>query len=468
LNGYVGGVTAIAQGTVTYNTNEGTITSTSDVESLHIGGVVGAWLSGDAVFNHNTIGNTSNIVAEGAALHTYAGGLAGLISENVASIEIDLTKYNGSFAGKVTAGVCQSNSQATISAGGIFGKVMTNVTISNIAEWTGTVTFYQQEAISSNCINFGGFVGWATTPITISNIVSNGDTILSHTKAAAINTTGGSFGGFVGRCENGATISDCTNNGQTAWTSSNTGSSNGNDINLGGIVGRIVEGNSSIINCHNKGKIANMHYNNLPWSTTYNTNCSGGIIGSFGAKASPVGAITIEKCTNAANISAYRGAIAGIAGFLANATVKGCEYRIGAIEDQVNVVCAGIAGIAADSHFIDCVATVNMSGYNAGSLDMRAGGIVAHLMGTSSVSNCSYYGEITPKKLRDKAPEYFGGIAGLAQDETISITNCCCGGTINGNVISDNNLSTYIINYSPNGGAATNATVTGCSYWDGK
>ena len=468
LNGYVGGVTAIAQGTVTYNTNEGTITSTSAVESLHIGGVVGAWLSGDAVFNHNTIGNTSNIVAEGAALHTYAGGLAGLISENVASIEIDLTKYNGSFAGKVTAGVCQSNSQATISAGGIFGKVMTNVTISNIAEWTGTVTFYQQEAISSNCINFGGFVGWATTPIAISNIVSKGDTILSHTKAAAINTTGGSFGGFVGRCENGATISDCTNNGQTAWTSSNTGSSNGSDINLGGIVGRIVEGNSSIINCHNKGKIANMHYNNLPWSTSYNTNCSGGIIGSFGAKSSPVGAITIEKCTNAANISAYRGAIAGIAGFLANATVKGCEYRIGAIEDQVNVVCAGIAGIAADSHFIDCVATVNMSGYNAGSLDMRAGGIVAHLMGTSSVSNCSYYGEITPKKLRDKAPEYFGGIAGLAQDETISITNCRCGGTINGNVISDNNLSTYIINYSPNGGAATNATVTGCSYWDGK
>ena len=110
-----------------------------------------------------------------------------------------------------------------------------------------------------------------------------------------------------------------------------------------------------------------------------------------------------------------------------------------------------------------------MSGYNAGSLDMRAGGIVAHLMGTSSVSNCSYYGEITPKKLRgDNAPEYFGGIAGLAQDETISITNCRCGGTINGNVISDNNLSTYIINYSPNGGAATNATVTGCSYWDGK
>ena len=100
---------------------------------------------------------------------------------------------------------------------------------------------------------------------------------------------------------------------------------------------------------------------------------------------------------------------------------------------------------------------------------MRAGGIVAHLMGTSSISNCSYFGDITPRKLRDPgAPEYFGCIAGLAQDETISITACRCGGTINGNVISENNLSAYIIHYSPNGGPASDATVTGCSYWNGE
>ncbi len=469
LNGYIGGVTALAQGNVTSNTNEGTVTSTSPVENIHIGGVVGAWLSSNAVFDHNTVGNTSHIVAEGAALHTYAGGLAGFVSEDVASIEIDLTKYNGSFAGKITAGVCQSNSQATISAGGIFGKVMTDVTILNIPEWPGTVTFHQQDAITSSSLNFGGLVGWATSHITISNIVSKGNTALSHTKAAIINTGGGSFGGFVGRCENGATISNCTNNGQTAWTSSNTGSSKNYDINLGGIVGRIVEGDSYITNCHNKGKIANMHYNNQPWSTSYNTNCSGGIIGSFGAKSSPVGAITIEKCTNAANISTYRGTIAGIAGFVANATIKGCEYKIGAIDNgRENNVCAGIVGIAKDSNFSDCVATVNITGYNAGSLDMRAGGIVAHLMGSSSVSNCSYYGIITPKKLRPMGtPEYFGGIAGLAQDEGISISNCRFGGTINDNVISENNFSTYIIHFSPNGGGESNATVTDCSYWDG-
>lgn len=470
LNGYIGGVTALAQGTVTDNTNEGTVTSTSSVENIHIGGVVGAWLSSDAVFNHNTIGNTSHVVAEGAALHTYAGGLAGFVSEDIASVEIDLTKYNGTFAGKVTAGVCQSNSQATISAGGIFGKVETDVTISNIAEWAGTVSFYQYDAITVNYINFGGLVGWSTTPITISNVVSKGNTLLSFEKAATINTAGGSFGGLVGRCENGAIISNCTNTGQTAWTSSNTGSSKNYDINLGGIVGRIVEGNSSIANCHNKGKIVNMHYNNQPWSTSYNTNCSGGIIGSFGAKSSPMGVITITDCTNAANISTYRGTIAGIAGFVANATVTGCEYKIGEIDNsRENNVCAGIVGIAKDSNFSDCVATVNMKGHNAGSLDMRAGGIVAHLMGTSSISNCSYFGDITPRKLRDPgAPEYFGCIAGLAQDETISIAACRCGGTINGNVISENNLSAYIIHYSPNGGPASDATVTGCSYWNGE
>ena len=484
LNAYVGGVTALAQGTVTYNTNEGTITSTSAVESLHIGGVVGAWLTTDVVFNHNTVANASHVVAEGAALHTYAGGLAGLVSEDVASVEIDLTKYAGTLAGKVTAGTCQANASATVSAGGIFGKVDTTTTISNIAEWTGTVTFYQYDALTARYHNFGGLVGWATFPLTISNVVSNGEMVADYAKSAAINYGnatdggGGSIGGLLGRAEEGATISNCTMNKQTSWIVVNTsnqltstGSSKHFDIHLGGIAGRIVEGGSSITNCHNKGRVYNMHYNNQPWTTTNNTNCTGGILGSFGAINSPTGSITIENCTNAAHVNTHRGTVAGIVGFATNATIKGCEYKVGSIAETYlgNSVCAGIVGIAKDSNISDCVATIALNGIYAGSVDARMGGIVAHLMGDSSVISCKYYGTITVRGFRPQGtPEYFGGIVGWAQGEDITISNCKFGGTIADNVVSENNLSTFAANYSPNGGAEFAGVATGNTYWNGK
>lgn len=481
---YVGGVTALAQGTVTYCTNEGAIHSTSAVENLHIGGVVGAWLSTEAVFNHNTVANASHVIAEGLALHTFAGGLAGLVSEDIVSVEIDLTKYDGTLGGKVTAGTCKADASATVSAGGIFGKVMTTTTISNIAEWTGTVTFYQKDALTARYHNFGGLVGWATFPLTISNVVSNGEMVADYAKSAAINYGnatdggGGSLGGLLGRAEEGATISNCTMNKQTSWIVVNTsnqftstGSSKHFDIHLGGVAGRIVDGDSSITNCHNKGRVYNMHYNNQPWTTTYNTNCTGGILGSFGSKNNPTGSITIENCTNAAHVNTHRGTVAGIVGFAANATIKGCEYKVGNIAETYlgNSVCAGIVGIAKDSNISDCVATITLNGIYAGSVDARMGGIVAHLMGDSSVSNCSFYGTITPRGLRAAGtPEYFGGIVGWAQGEDITISNCQCGGTINDNVISENNLSTYIANYSPNGGTAFAGTATDNEYWNGK
>lgn len=478
---YVGGITGTAIGTITGNTNEGVITSSSTASNVYVGGVLGHWDDANAVVADNTVANASSVIAEGAALNTYAGGLAGYVGANVPAITLDLSSYGGTLAGSVTAGTA-TNANAKMSAGGIFGYTETNVTISNLV-WEGKVTFYQKDAITAFYANFGGLVGWANTPITLSGIESNGEMVADYTKSAAINfgngAGGGSIGGLVGRCEEGATISNCTTNKQTSWIVVNdknqltsTGSSKHFDIHMGGIAGRIVEGDSSITNCHNKGRVYNMHYNNQPWTTTYNTNCTGGILGSFGSIASPSGSITIENCTNAANINTHRGTIAGIVGFAANATIKGCEYKVGNIIETYlgNTVCAGIVGIAVDSNISDCVATNNMNGIYAGSIDARMGGIVAHLMGESTVTSCSYYGTITYRGLRTGTaqPEYFGGIVGFANSEDILVSKCRCGGQIGENVISENNLLTYIINYTPNGGAASEATVTECSYWDGK
>ncbi len=479
---YVGGITGTAIGTITGNTNEGVITSGSTASNVYVGGVLGHWDDADAVVADNTVANASSVIAEGAALNTYAGGLAGYVGANVPAITLDLSSYGGTLAGSVTAGTA-TNANAKMSAGGIFGYTETNVTISNLI-WEGKVTFYQKDAIKAYYANFGGLVGWANAPITLSGIESNGEMLAEHAKQAAIDfgnaacAGGGSIGGLVGRCEEGATISNCTLNKPTAWNTMNnsnqyvsTGSSKHFDIHMGGIAGRIVEGNSSITNCHNKGRVYNLHYNNQPWTTTYNTNCTGGILGSFGSIASPSGSITIENCTNAANINTHRGTIAGIVGFAANATIKGCEYKVGNIIETYlgNSVCAGIVGIAVDSNISDCVSTANLTGIYAGSVDARMGGIVAHLMGESTVTSCSYYGTITHRGLRPMGtPEYFGGIVGFADSEDILVSKCRCGGQIGENVISENNLSTYIIHYSPNGGAACEATVTECSYWDGK
>ncbi|MBR2859131.1 MAG: BACON domain-containing protein [Alistipes sp.] len=478
---YVGGITGTAIGTITGNTNEGVITSGSTASNVYVGGVLGHWDDANAVVADNTVANASSVIAEGAALNTYAGGLAGYVGANVPAITLDLSNYGGTLAGSVTAGTA-THANAKMSAGGIFGYTETNVTISNLV-WEGKVTFYQKDAITAFYANFGGLVGWANTPITLSGIESNGEMVADYAKQAAINfgngAGGGSIGGLVGRCEEGATISNCTTNKQTSWIVVNdknqltsTGSSKHFDIHMGGIAGRIVEGDSSITNCHNKGRVYNMHYNNQPWTTTYNTNSTGGILGSFGSIASPSGSITIENCTNAANINTHRGTIAGIVGFAANATIKGCEYKVGNIIETYlgNSVCAGIVGIAVDSNISDCVATNNMNGIYAGSIDARMGGIVAHLMGESTVTSCSYYGTITYRGLRTGTaqPEYFGGIVGFANSEDILVSKCRCGGQIGENVISENNLLTYIINYTPNGGAASEATVTECSYWDGK
>lgn len=478
--GYVGGVTAVALGEVTYNTNEGTITSTSAAETVYVGGVVGEWSSAEAVFASNNVANGSNVVAEGAALHTYAGGLAGYVGEDVPDTTIDLSNGAITLAGSVTAGVCQSSASATISAGGIFGCTMNKVSILNLT-WTGKVTFLQKEAITAHFINFGGLVGWANKHITLSNIECNGDLVGDFTAKSAItvaNDGGGSLGGLLGRCESGALLNACTNNGNTAWITltdkgalDGTGSSKHQDINMGGIVGRIVDGNSTIQDCHCKGHVVNMHYNNQPWTTAYNNNCSGGIIGSFGAISSPAGKIDIIGCTTAANVSTYRGAIGGIAGFIANGTIEECTYKVGSIDNkQPNCVCAGIVAIAVDTDITKCVATINMRGLYAGSIDMRAGGIAAHLMGECTVSFCDYYGTITHDNLRPgtSTPEYFGGIAGLAQDQEINIMNCRYGGEIATAIISENNLLDYIINYSPNGGATSEAIIKDCSYWGGK
>jgi hypothetical protein len=100
-----------------------------------------------------------------------------------------------------------------------------------------------------------------------------------------------------------------------------------------------------------------------------------------------------------------------------------------------------------------------------GSVLYRAGGIAGVMEGTSSIDNCKYFGTITHFNADATKVDYYGGIAGMANNATIK--NSKFGGTIWGTAITADNYASYIANLVTNGGAAYTATVENCSYWDG-
>ena len=467
LYAYVGGITGVGNGEISGNTNEGDITSTSNVPDLYMGGVVGAVLDPYVKLQNNSNANASDLVASGKALNTCIGGLAGYVSDEV-TLSFDFTSDSGVFAGSVSASSCEANvSSAIIALGGIIGYCESPLTIIGAIK-EGAVSLNSTEDVTAKEVSVGGLVGHADGLLTITNCQTNGDvTISTNAKAMSVDTS--SFGGLVGYCGNGAIVKDCTNNGEVAWAL-NGGSSKNYDCHVAGLVARIVGGNSEISNCHNKGKVFNKHYNNKEFDTTYRNNLAAGVLGSFGASTSTSGTITIANCTNIASVNAYRGGAAGIAGYVGNAIIDNCSFTGSQIDDSggSNTYVGGIVSMAMDSQILNCTAKVNTAGGNAGSTDYRGGGIVAHIMGESTIDNCSYYGTITIRKWRADKPEYYGGLAGYAPDEETVIKNSRFGGTLNGITISTNNYVDYIVNVSPNGGTASPAVVENIEYWNGK
>ena len=82
-------------------------------------------------------------------------------------------------------------------------------------------------------------------------------------------------------------------------------------------------------------------------------------------------------------------------------------------------------------------------------------------LGKCTISGCSYFGTMTIAKL-DKG--HFGGLVGEAtgeDEDTLSVSDCKFGGTLNGTVVNENNLMGLAV-------GTANGIVSGISYWDGK
>ena len=480
--GYVGGISGIGNGTISGNTNEGDITSKSNVHTLYVGGITTYVGDSNAQLTDNSQANASDLELEGGNLNAYVGGLAAYVVDGV-SLNFDFSKDTGKFEGTIKAGNGEANASANVIVGGFIGCTESGLTVSNL-HYNGTITANITKVTKGNYYAYGGIVGWAKESVTITNSTTAGGIDVPKTKT--IPNIQMCYGGLVGLAEMNTTITGCENSMNILFAANTPSKSNGYPSHMGGIAGRIKAGTVLIEKCKNTGNFQNYHYNNnwylnlMPVATAGEAgkpSSAGGILGSYGFHSTldiSEDNITIKECTSICKVQANRGIVAGIAGFVANATIEDCSFEgnMLAVGTQYNPYAAGIVGVAIDSTIKNCSAKADMQSAPGGSCHIRQGGIAAWIF-TSTIEGCEYYGNTTfvesaattPTSIND---DFCGGIVGLVHDDTCVIKNCQFGGNLNGVAITANNYNSYIIGTATQGGWTVNPTIEGNQHWGGK
>lgn len=489
--GYVGGIVGAADGSVVGNENEGDIISTSNIKLLYLGGIAALVNKTNVIFQNNSVANRADIQCNGDARYAYMGSLIGYINK---SITLDFTEDTGVISGYIQLTKNEAASTTKTALGGIIGYadgVDAALTVKLIApKWSGKILYNFENRNSTAVYNAaGGIVGAAIAcAVEIDGAEVTGDNI-SFKVVSNTNTLVGrvATGGIVGYAEGyegrlpSITIANSTNHTPINWNTYNK-KSNGTPSYSGGILGCVLDGETSITNCHNKGDIYNGHYNNNAYTSTVaglrTSMCAtGGIVGAAGVGAGSTSKVVVSGCSNTANIDAYRAAVGGIAGYVVNATVSECSFTDNKIGNHESSYAGGIAGVAEASTIESCKAVANIKSTQAGSCNPRAGGIAGWAIGEVEISGCKYFGNLTIGKTTLARPaegEYTGGIAGFTTNEC-SIIDCKFGGklaneldeTMNATITAEN-FADYVVGISSQSkGTCATREVTGCGYWDG-
>ena len=490
--GYVGGIVGAADGTVVGNENEGDIISTSNIKLLYLGGIAALVNKVGVVLQNNNVANRADIQCNGDARYAYMGSLIGYINK---SITLDFTEDTGVLSGYIQLTKNEADKTTKTALGGLIGHADGTDAAINVKliapKWSGKI-LYNFENRNSTAVYHaaGGIVGAATAcTLEIDGAEVTGDNI-SFKVVANTNTIAGkvSSGGIVGYAEAyntrvpKITIANSTNHTPINWNTYNK-KSNGYPSYSGGIFGGVVDGVLTITNCHNKADIYNGHYNNNAYTQTgdatlRSTICAtGGIVGMAGIGVGSTSAVVISGCSNTANIDAYRAAVGGIAGYVANATCSDCTFTDNKIGNHESTYAGGIAGVVEASNISNCKVVANIKSTQAGSCNPRSGGIVGWASGEVEISSCRYFGTLSIGKTTLARPaegEFTGGIAGVTTD-ACSIIDCKFGGklaneldeTMNATITAEN-YADYVVGISSQSkGACPTREVTGCGYWDG-
>lgn len=434
--------------------NSGDITSNSNVKQLIAGGIAAQLRTNKAEFTNNTT-NTGNITTTAALRNLFCGGLFGCIS---ATQTLNLS--GEPFTGTINIGTTESNNSAQLYCGGLIGQTTENITIDGDVICKSNITYGISTAANIAAESFfGGIIGCAYgAPINISGMKASGVITIKSPSNKAMQHKLSGFGGIIGGATKGAKISDCSSSVYVKITDK-TSKTNGCAVHFGGIAGRLYGGNVEIKHCTNSGRQQNNHYNNNIWSKSFSGNVTGGIVGSIGYSADNTKySAIIDDCHNTGSVYACRGAAGGIAGYLSNAKITNCSSTENVTRSAPG---GGIAGVVSNCKVSSCYVKSNITSADGGSACADAGGIIGEAV-SSSVDGCRYYGTIIENSQTITGKRVFGGIIGKADAASSAgvTTACGFGGTINGTIVTETNLSTCAI-------GSTTGTRGTFYLWDG-
>ncbi len=480
---HLGGITGDNEGTIESCENNGEVTSKSSPRIQYVGGIAGRLNSGSVVSgNKNGIkhaikvpGSGSSTATEFGARQLWLGGLYGQITYNAV---LDFSAEDVKTA-VISIGKHENATSAYMHIGGLVGNVSADHTLEIIApkvDFTFELSAGASGATTAGALGIGGVVGVAGTIETgklvggrlkISDAVCTGTMTFdnSSSNAQAYGIFGA--GGIVGYVSvGGVELTNC-NNAINISAATPSARSNGNRHFMGGMAGYIAGGETLISGCTNEGDVECNHYNNNGW--TGKANGIGGIVGAYGYKDATAGtsySIAISNChnTESASLTSHRGMAGGIAGYLKNGTVSGCD-NFGSMANGLRSYLGGIAAVVQATEIKDCKAKCTIKGSQAGSADFNAGGVIGYMDSSSECKSCSYYGNISCTNKSGSMSIVAGGIVGKT-DSSCSVTDCSLGGSWEDLVdavkvtFSAENVNTYAV--------GEGLTPLNTQYWNGK
>lgn len=478
-----GGIAGLCKGALISCECTGTINCMCSLPTVNVGGMTSVLDDGATVLGNSF---TGELIINGGSTNVAAGALYGHIRSGnwVFDSTSDLSLASGSIK---IVNFAAAQDVSNVFAGGFVGLIGENVGLT-AKGYTLMTNFYVDKKTNVQnglYLNCGGFLGscepdYTAGEMLFENLENIGVIEVMFNSSVKNLVRRSCTGGIVGLVRGPAQFISCINRAELGksetYCNNSTPNPRGNERTqiLGGIAGQAYGGNISFTRCINEGKLCNGHYNNNgAWYATAPNNfvygnfmaapCTGGILGAFNYKQTPESkTVTIEDCSNTANIWAFRGYVGGIVGFAQKASISGCSWRgvsDGANSNQASFK-GGIAGGLAASSVTNCSANVNLNAHKGGSAQAAdAGGIVARVIvgDPVTVTSCSFYGDLSCSASGDS--NFAGGMVSTVESNTV-IRDCRIGGKVLGTTISDNTAASKAV------GNGT-CTVEGITLWNG-
>jgi hypothetical protein len=475
---YVGGIAGLCEGSLSSSEVLGQIIFSSSVGTGVIGGIQGA-LTRKATVSNN--GFTGTVTLGGACKNPVVGGLYGRIDSDHS---FDNASDKSVSLGTININSFFNNASTCVYVGGFAGLAAKDIKLSfkGYEAQSNIIVDEASAAMTAAYICIGGFLGGnapdgPAASLEFEELTSSGNIETQVATAITCSIRRQWIGGIAGYANGLATFKGCINKGEVGKsTAVYCARSNQYGAIIGGIAGYAGGGNAVFEKCSNQGEISNHHYNNngttatqpILGKTMYTPCIAAGVLGAFnyGSTVEKF-TLTMSECSNAKSIFSYRGYTGGIVGYCYNATITSCTNsgrQANGTNDQ-SAYRGGIAGAAGNATIKNCTASGDITSLVYGSADYAcAGGILGFAKGDEPVviDNCSYSGIIKADKMSSNPPkpEYPGGIIGMGTESSI-VRDCKFGGTVQGVVINENNVSEKV---SGNGVGTVEGTIT---YWPG-